>query len=370
MLQHSESHHCNKCGDESVDPTSHQCNLKGGGKRSSTVPNQDLQVDTSVFKESLRTHNGVLLMYEYVPQKLECMIVDLFDGIQIPLKKLLTQLVQYFRGIRVRIVLMMDLFEVGHNITRNDVFIGSEWAPITHPNFVSLAVYHCLTRIIQKLNVYSERKSNWNVLSINRVDIHVSQYTPLAGRSYLKLPDSLRYRHGLINLKNKKAGNCFHLCIIAALHGDRLVKEYVDLRIKNGTAPSNSKKLSRLMAQRYTNLNQYVKILETQTEVSFHGLSESRGVTLDDIDIFEANNPKISVLVFGNFDGDLQPIRLVKQAREKTIDLLLLTESQRGEKEKLTLCLFITRVGHWENQVHTLTSIVQPATKHLSHLVF
>jgi len=54
-------------------------------------------------------------------------------------------------------------------------------------------------------------------------------------------------------------------------------------------------------------------------------MSETRGVGLSDLNLFEFNNPEISVTIFGNFDGDLQPIRGARVIRKYHIEMILLT---------------------------------------------
>ena len=63
-------------------------------------------------------------------------------------------------------------------------------------------------------------------------------------------------------------------------------------------------------------------------------------VELNQIEIFEKNNPGISVTVCGYEDG-FYPLRISKPKREKNIDLLLISD---GEKQHYTVIKSLSRL--------------------------
>ena len=72
--------------------------------------------------------------------------------------------------------------------------------------------------VITRISNFQERGSNWRVGSLISHYINVTKYSPLSGKSYMKLDESLQHpMHGLINLKNKD-NECFRWCHIRHLN--------------------------------------------------------------------------------------------------------------------------------------------------------
>ena len=129
------------------------------------------------------------------------------------------------------------------------------------------------------------------------------KYEPLRGSSFLPLPDKLKNKKAIVNMKNED-NQCFKWCITRALnqieaHQERVTKE-----------------------------------LEKQSEkLDWSGISFL--TSLAQIGNFERRN-KLTIFVFG-FDGDIiYPLRKPKE-NGMVIDLLLLTEESNG-KQKTHYC--------------------------------
>jgi len=102
------------------------------------------------------------------------------------------------------------------NILQEIVHINCKWATLSHKNFINSVVYTCVSYIILKLNLYSERKSSWQVLKINSLFLHVGEYTPISfGRGYIPLPIELKGRHGLVSIQNNNSDDCYYCNCIA-----------------------------------------------------------------------------------------------------------------------------------------------------------
>jgi hypothetical protein len=72
--------------------------------------------------------------------------------------------------------------------------------------------------VITRISNFQERGSNWRVGSLISHYINVTKYSPLSGKSYMKLDESLQHpMHGLIILKNKD-NECFRWCHIRHLN--------------------------------------------------------------------------------------------------------------------------------------------------------
>ena len=54
------------------------------------------------------------------------------------------------------------------------------------------------------------KNSGWIIVSVKEHYISISKYNPLAGGSYIKLPNELDHpREGLINIQNIDDNECF-----------------------------------------------------------------------------------------------------------------------------------------------------------------
>lgn len=292
---------------------------------------QPFDIDTSVFKESNRSLRGSIVYYTYEPQTTTCIVSDMINDVKAPLIKLLTQLVEYFKGFRLRMIIVFDLYEIGFDISRDNVYIPSKWATLSHKNFISSAVFQCVSYILEELNVYSERKSSWQVKACKSLHVHVGQLHRMQGRSYIKIPASLSHTQSLVNIKNK-GHNCFSLCVMAALHSHEILKAFFIQREKKGLKipDPGSALYCTLVKQKLSGPNQYEKLLRQNTTVDFSGLYESpsSGVSLIAIDHFEDLNPSISVTVYGHIEKQIMPIRNTRVVRDFHINLLLISDGE------------------------------------------
>ena len=118
--------------------------------------------------------------------------------------------------------------------------------------------------------------------------IHLAEYKPFNGRSYIKLPDSFQRKKAVVNIKNKD-NNCFQWCIARVFNPNKLHPERIsDLRGKTN-------------------------------QVNFTGIKFS--VKLRDIDGFEKQNEGIAVIVFGLDRTKVYPLRIternIRERKEK-----------------------------------------------------
>ena len=64
--------------------------------------------------------------------------------------------------------------------------------------------------IIPNIQKYLGKSSGWIIDSVNDHNISISEYNPLAGSSYIKLPKELDHpKKGLINIQNIDDNECF-----------------------------------------------------------------------------------------------------------------------------------------------------------------
>lgn len=151
--------------------------------------------------------------------------------------------------------------------------------------------------LFNKVEETELRGSGFKLLNIIDLNVQVSRFSPLAGSSYIKLPEYLANKKAIINVQNEDE-MCFAYAVLSALYP----------RETNAYRP-----------QYYTD---YI----ARNVLDFTGIEFP--VQLRDITKFEKQNVTISIHVymFNASEKTVQPLRLAKQIKENHIHLLLLSE--------------------------------------------
>ena len=173
-----------------------------------------------------------------------------------------------------------------------------------------------IARIDENIANFQRRGSNWQFVSINQLEIHLGDWKPFGGSSYIPLPGQIRNKKAIINLKNKD-DQCFKWSVVRGLY---LVVSHPE-RITEG-------------------------LKEHSKRFNWDGLTFP--MDLKQIRIFEKNNPKISINVFG-FEGEIYPLRISKTKRRMNIDLLLISD---GKKQHYCLIKNMSRLLSNELTMH------------------
>ena len=74
---------------------------------------------------------------------------------------------------------------------------------------------------IDKINLdidkYQQNGSGWSFMSMKKLEINLVQYSPVKGSSYIDLPQWIKLKKAIINVKNKD-DKCFLWCVLRHLH--------------------------------------------------------------------------------------------------------------------------------------------------------
>ena len=155
-----------------------------------------------------------------------------------------------------------------------------------------------IARINENIANFQRSGSNWVFVSINQLEIHMADWEPISGSSYIPLPKKIRDKNAVINMKNDD-DQCFKWCISRALH---FVKDHPERITK--------------------------ELKEFSERLDWSGLRFP--VDLKQIKI----NPLLSINVFG-FEEDFYPLLISERKKRINIDLLLIS----NEKKKQHYCL-------------------------------
>jgi uncharacterized protein YbaR (Trm112 family) len=147
-----------------------------------------------------------------------------------------------------------------------------------------------IMKVINSFVEYQREGSNWALDKVLGVNIHIVQYNPMKGSSYLPLPAKLANKKAIVNVQNTDQ-KCFMWSVLAALYP--VTKD----------------------PQRVTKYANHVDKLD------FNGVPFPVKVT--DIPKFEKKN-SLSINVFGYEKRELYPLHLTRERGLKHIDLLVL----------------------------------------------
>ena len=91
----------------------------------------------------------------------------------------------------------------------------------THNNLesknVNKLIDKCVKKIIKDLEVYQKNGSGWYFKEVVQLEIHIVEYNPTKGSSYIPLPDWISNKKAIVNIENKDE-KCFLWCIPRYLH--------------------------------------------------------------------------------------------------------------------------------------------------------
>ena len=181
-----------------------------------------------------------------------------------------------------------------------------------------------IARIAENIALFQRRGSNWQFVAVLSLEIHLVDFQPLSGSTFIHLPKIIADKKAVINMENKD---------------DQFFKWSV----------------TRALNPVVKNARLITKELKDQSEkLNWNGLEFP--VKLKQIGIFEKENPKISVNVFG-FEGVVFPLRISKTKRTQIVNLLLIFD---GERNHYTVIKNMSRLlssqvsGHKESKLFCL----------------
>ena len=149
--------------------------------------------------------------------------------------------------------------------------------------------------IFGAIEAYTERESGWGFKEVIQLEIHTTEYNPTKGSSYIPLPEWIKNKKAIVNIKNKD-DKCFLWCILRYLYPRERDEERIkdlekyefSLNTKGITFPMN-----------INNINKFEKL----------------NLSLPGINVFSVDDKKT-----------IYPLRESKRDCKNTIDLFLYEE--------------------------------------------
>ena len=162
--------------------------------------------------------------------------------------------------------------------------------------------------INQALDEFIHKGSNWILNKVMSLELHTVQYSPIAGSSYMHLPQKIRFTRVIVNIKTADQ-KCFLWSVLAPLHP------------------------SLHHPERIVHYKPY------ENELNMTGIGFP--VPISKIEKFEKQN-KISINVFEYEEGKVFPLHLAKLCNgHKEVNLLYLSDENGSH------CCLIKTLDHF-----------------------
>ena len=91
----------------------------------------------------------------------------------------------------------------------NNGLFKSKVREIINENDIETLISEASNELINRISEWILEGSGWVFKSVDKHEIHISKYKPRRGSSYLPLPEQLKNKKGLINIKNENDNKCF-----------------------------------------------------------------------------------------------------------------------------------------------------------------
>ena len=207
------------------------------------------------------------------------------------------------RNVKVRMILVCIMEKIVTDDKSffkidNKVYFNAE----TYINLESIDVKVTLSQmikeILEKISVFQMNGSGWYFKEVSSLEIHIVDYKPIKGSSYIPLPDFIMKKKSIINIQNKD-NKSFLWSILRYLHPIQMNEV------------------------RLTDVRKY------ENDLNFKGIDFP--VKLKDIPKFENQNPDLpGISVFSvNDNNKIYPLRLNQKDPQKSIDLFLFSKDEK-----------------------------------------
>ena len=245
-------------------------------------------------------------------------------------RELIEQFIKNHRNTKIRMI-MICLMEMQQFIKGKIkpvyqhgtyYFQSKTYTNIEETNEYDIAM-HMIEEVLERMYTLQMCGSGWYFKELIGLEIHIVEYKPMRGGSYIHLPEFIKKKNAIINIKNED-DKCFLWSVLRYLHHVQ----------KNG--------------ERINDLKKYENDLNFK-EINFP-------LKVKDITKFENNNldlPGINVFSV-NDNNKIYPLRINKKDCQNSIDLSLFSED---EKQHYSLIKNFTRLVRSQITSHRSSKI-------------
>ena len=214
-------------------------------------PKQKIKTFDEYFQECIKNKSFPKDTPEYLKKALQRAMKEYDDGIKheksalkhfaekyiidgkpkiIPFKffaEKATQIKEFLRNhrnVKVRMILvciMEKLEDVKGSrkieTSESKVYFNTETCINLESTDVKVILFQMIKEILEKISIFQMNGSGWYFKEVSSLEIHIVDYKPIKGSSYIPLPDFLMRKKAIINMENKD-NKCFLWSVLRYLH--------------------------------------------------------------------------------------------------------------------------------------------------------
>ena len=304
---------CNECKVYVSNFTSHK---KSNLHKSNCLINtkfDNVQVIATAFKNRIRSYrvNPIAKGTHLTPELfLNSVSGSVFELIKISLEK--------HAALKINVELFVSYTQPKNNETAIKSFNTLYFTIFRNTDIIELYSNY-IENLVTKCSEFELSESGWTIDSISHLELNINKYNPLRAGTYVTLPAKIRNTKSCVNIQNKD-DYCFLWSVIAHMY------------------PA-SRNINRVSSYPH-----FRNILNTK------GMSFPP--TLDDLKIFEKNNPNISINVYGleRNNDVLGPLYKTPKRKMTHVNLLLI---EQNDKSHFCLIKNMEKLLHRQLTKHT-----------------
>ena len=243
-----------------------------------------------------------LTQYELINELESKDLENFFSYYSKEIKRLFKFLISNFGAIKIQFCVQILFNRNDNNLIVEQIgYFSSKFDTISNIGLFDKFLAKKFSEIENQVQEYSVNGSNWVIEKIMRLDLHVGKHVVKYGKCYTELPDKLKNKRAIINIKNKD-NFCFIYSVLAKLYPPQnQYQQYYPKHYKKYFKELNLKNIHFPM-----NINDIGKLEKQNTHLDI----------------------RINIYGYYNIEreNEIFPIRISKLKAKNTIDLLLFNE--------------------------------------------
>ena len=233
-----------------------------------------------------------------------------------------------YRNTKVRLLLVCKM--ENSDLIQDNAYFQSKTYINLEKSDVKVFLKGMIKEILNNINIYQMNGSGWYFKEVNRLEIHIVEYKPKNGKSFIPLPEFIKEKNAIINIQNED-NKCFLWSILRYLypkevHSERLhdLKKYEnDLNFKQIKFPVKVKDITK-----------FEKLNPNLPGINVFSIKENNKVYPLRINQKKCkNNCQKSIDLFLHSDGEKQHYSLIKN-----FSRLVRSQITKDTSRKIYIC--------------------------------
>jgi hypothetical protein len=207
---------------------------KGKGKIVDGRLPQGKKIRELGFKLSAKAFKSYLQQYELHSNETIIDVEDFIDRYLNNILELIKLILVQIHSIKLQICLHIHFTKFGDEkkIIQQKTYFCSKPIIIINYDLVDDKFDDIINDLKEKVQNYQGTGSNWTVEKIEKIDVRIGEYNPQYGGCISTLPEFLKNKKALINIKSPD-NKCFLYCIIAHLYPSKFSRGRISPYLKH-----------------------------------------------------------------------------------------------------------------------------------------